>query len=176
MLHGGVNPSEMFGAPLAEMAKTHQVIAIQLRGHGFSTDTDAPWTYEQMADDVAACAAQIGIARRLHGLLAGRRRRHPDDDPPPGNRRETGRHLGSRPRRRRRLPRGSGGFRGDVAGRADDRPADRRLAARSALSDRQLGGDHAQDRRDEPAEPRLDRRRRQDHGPDADDLRRRGTP
>src|SRR5690242_20350730 len=63
MLHGGVNPSEMFGAPLAEMAKTHQVIAIQLRGHGFSTDADAPWTFEQMADDVAAVLAQIGVAK-----------------------------------------------------------------------------------------------------------------
>ena len=63
MLHGGVNPSEMFGAPLAEMAKTHQVIAIQLRGHGFSTDADAPWTFEQMADDVAAVLTQIGVAK-----------------------------------------------------------------------------------------------------------------
>ena len=44
MLHGGVNPSDMFGAPLAAMAKSHQVIAIHLRGHGFSTDTDEPWT------------------------------------------------------------------------------------------------------------------------------------
>jgi pimeloyl-ACP methyl ester carboxylesterase len=61
MLHGGVNPSDMFGAPLAEMAKTHQVIAIHLRGHGFSTDTDDPWTYEQMADDVAALLGKLGI-------------------------------------------------------------------------------------------------------------------
>lgn len=29
MLHGGVTPSEMFGAPLAEMAKTHKVVALQ---------------------------------------------------------------------------------------------------------------------------------------------------
>ncbi len=61
MLHGGVNPSEMFGAPLAEMATTHQVIAIHLRGHGFSTDSDDPWTYEQMADDVAALLGELGI-------------------------------------------------------------------------------------------------------------------
>ncbi|MDQ2654901.1 MAG: alpha/beta hydrolase, partial [Chloroflexota bacterium] len=37
MLHGGVNPSAMFGAPLTAMAQAHQVIAIHLRGHGFST-------------------------------------------------------------------------------------------------------------------------------------------
>jgi pimeloyl-ACP methyl ester carboxylesterase len=61
MLHGGVNPSDMFGAPLAAMAETHQVIAIHLRGHGFSTDTDEPWTYEQMADDVAALLGELGL-------------------------------------------------------------------------------------------------------------------
>ncbi len=63
MLHGGVNPSDMFGAPLAEMAKTHQVIAIHLRGHGFSTDADEPWTYEQMADDVATLLSELGIEK-----------------------------------------------------------------------------------------------------------------
>lgn len=61
MLHGGVNPSDMFGAPLAEMAKTHKVIAIHLRGHGLSTDGDEPWSYELMADDVAALLGELGI-------------------------------------------------------------------------------------------------------------------
>jgi pimeloyl-ACP methyl ester carboxylesterase len=53
----------MFGAPLAAMAKTHQVIAIHLRGHGFSTDKDEPWSYEQMADDVAALLGKLGIEK-----------------------------------------------------------------------------------------------------------------
>src|SRR6478609_8712379 len=53
LLHGGVTPSQTFGAPLDAMAKTHKVIAIHLRGHGFSTDGDAPWSAEQFADDVA---------------------------------------------------------------------------------------------------------------------------
>lgn len=61
MLHGGVNPSDMFGAPLAEMAKTHKVIALHLRGHGLSTDADTPWSYEQMADDVDAFLVASGI-------------------------------------------------------------------------------------------------------------------
>ncbi|MGB3339638.1 MAG: alpha/beta hydrolase [Devosia sp.] len=61
MLHGGVNPSDMFGAPLAEMAKTHKVIAIHMRGHGFSTDSDEPWSSEQMADDVDALLGELGI-------------------------------------------------------------------------------------------------------------------
>ncbi len=63
MLHGGVNPSDMFGAPLAAMAEAHQVIAIHMRGHGFSTDADVPWSTEQMADDVAALLGELGIAR-----------------------------------------------------------------------------------------------------------------
>ena len=44
LLHGGVTPSITFGAPLAAMARTHKVIAIHLRGHGLSTDGDAPWS------------------------------------------------------------------------------------------------------------------------------------
>lgn len=63
MLHGGVNPSDMFGAPLDAMAKTHKVIALHLRGHGFSSDADAPWSYELMADDVAAFLGELGIER-----------------------------------------------------------------------------------------------------------------
>ncbi len=63
MLHGGVNPSAMFGAPLTAMAQAHQVIAIHLRGHGFSTDADAPWSVELLADDVAALLGVLGIAQ-----------------------------------------------------------------------------------------------------------------
>ncbi len=63
MLHGGVNPSDMFGAPLAEMAKAHKVYAIHMRGHGLSTDADEPWSYELMADDVAALLGELGIAK-----------------------------------------------------------------------------------------------------------------
>lgn len=63
MLHGGVDPSQVFGAPLAEMAKTFKVIAIHARGHGFSKDTDVPWSLEQFADDVAAVLNDRGIEK-----------------------------------------------------------------------------------------------------------------
>lgn len=63
MLHGGVNPADFFGEPLRRMAESHKVYAVHLRGHGFSTDTDAPWTYEQMADDVAAFLGELGIEK-----------------------------------------------------------------------------------------------------------------
>lgn len=63
LLHGGVTPSEVFGAPLAEMSKHHRVIAIHMRGHGLSTDADTPWSCELMADDVAALLDHIGIGK-----------------------------------------------------------------------------------------------------------------
>lgn len=72
LLHGGVNPSDTFGAPLAAMANTHKVIAIHLRGHGFSTDSDEPWSTEAMADDVAAVLQQLGIGKaRFMGYSLG---------------------------------------------------------------------------------------------------------
>ncbi|WP_201776077.1 alpha/beta fold hydrolase [Devosia geojensis] len=72
LLHGGVNPSDTFGAPLAAMAKTHQVIAIHMRGHGFSTDSDEPWSAELMADDVAAVLRRLGIGKaRVMGYSLG---------------------------------------------------------------------------------------------------------
>lgn len=61
MLHGGVDPSQTFGAPLAEMAKNFKVIAVYARGHGPSKDTAAPWSIEQAADDVAAVLKQLKI-------------------------------------------------------------------------------------------------------------------
>ncbi|QDE39515.1 alpha/beta hydrolase [Luteibacter pinisoli] len=63
MLHGGVSPAEMFGAPLTEMAKHFKVIAIHARGHGLSKDTTAPWSVEQDADDVAAVLKHLGISK-----------------------------------------------------------------------------------------------------------------
>ncbi len=63
MLHGGVTPSGMFDAPLAEMARRFKVIAIHARGHGLSKDTAAPWSFEQDADDVAAVLKHLGIAK-----------------------------------------------------------------------------------------------------------------
>lgn len=63
MLHGGVTPSEMFGAPLAEMAKAHKVVALHARGHGLSKDSSRPWSFEVFADDVAALIGHLGIRK-----------------------------------------------------------------------------------------------------------------
>ncbi len=72
LLHGGVDPSQTFGAPLAAMAKTHKVIAIHMRGHGLSTDSDTPWSSDLMADDVAAVLGHLGIGKaRFMGYSLG---------------------------------------------------------------------------------------------------------
>lgn len=63
MLHGGVDPSQVFGAPLARMAANFRVIAIHARGHGLSGDGEAPWSIERAADDVAAVMSHLGIER-----------------------------------------------------------------------------------------------------------------
>ena len=63
MLHGGVNPSEMYGEPLTEMAKVHQVIALHFQGHGLSKDSSRPWSHENFADDVAALLDHLGIEK-----------------------------------------------------------------------------------------------------------------
>jgi pimeloyl-ACP methyl ester carboxylesterase len=63
MLHGGVDPSEMFGATLADMAKAHKVVAFHARGHGLSKDSSRPWSYEVFADDVAGLMGHLGIKK-----------------------------------------------------------------------------------------------------------------
>ena len=72
LLHGGVDPSQTFGGTLAAMARTHKVIAIHMRGHGFSKDSDATWSAELMADDVAAVLQHLGIGKaRFMGYSLG---------------------------------------------------------------------------------------------------------
>lgn len=72
LLHGGVDPSQTFGAPLEVMAKTHKVVAIHMRGHGHSTDGDEPWTAELMADDVAAVLKHLNFGKaRFMGYSLG---------------------------------------------------------------------------------------------------------
>ncbi|KPL90164.1 alpha/beta fold hydrolase [Herpetosiphon geysericola] len=61
LLHGGVNPSDTFGPTLTELAKTHQVFAVHLQGHGQTLDSDRPLRREFMADDVAALIELLGL-------------------------------------------------------------------------------------------------------------------
>jgi pimeloyl-ACP methyl ester carboxylesterase len=54
LLHGGLGSGEMFGPTLPALAERHQVIAVDLQGHGRTADIDRPIDIRLMADDIAA--------------------------------------------------------------------------------------------------------------------------
>jgi pimeloyl-ACP methyl ester carboxylesterase len=54
LLHGGLGSGEMFGPILPTLAEHHQVIAVDLQGHGRTADIDRPIDLQFMADDIAA--------------------------------------------------------------------------------------------------------------------------
>src|SRR5215831_2798222 len=61
LLHGGLGAIEMFGDVLALLAQDHQVIAVDLQGHGRTADVDRPMRFESMADDIAALIHYLGL-------------------------------------------------------------------------------------------------------------------
>jgi len=64
LLHGGGSTiMSTFGRILPELAKTHQVIAVELQAHGHTPDIDRPLSFEQEADDVAALLEQLHIEK-----------------------------------------------------------------------------------------------------------------
>ena len=53
LLHGAFGAIDLWGPILTTLAEHHQVIAVELQGHGHTADIiDRPLSYEQMADDV----------------------------------------------------------------------------------------------------------------------------
>ena len=63
LLHSAFYTVELWGPFLASLAETHQVIAVEFQGHGHTADIDRPFSYEQLADDVAALMEHLGIAQ-----------------------------------------------------------------------------------------------------------------
>jgi pimeloyl-ACP methyl ester carboxylesterase len=54
LLHGGLGSGEMFGPVLPQLTERHQVIAVDLQGHGRTADIDRPIDVRLMAGDIAA--------------------------------------------------------------------------------------------------------------------------
>lgn len=54
VLHGAYMNIPSMGAIIPKLAETHKVYAVELQGHGRTTDIDRPITYPNLADDVAA--------------------------------------------------------------------------------------------------------------------------
>jgi pimeloyl-ACP methyl ester carboxylesterase len=63
LLHGAFGSIEMFGANLTELAKSRQVIGVDLQGHGRTLPFDRPMSFETLARDVAELIDWLGCER-----------------------------------------------------------------------------------------------------------------
>jgi pimeloyl-ACP methyl ester carboxylesterase len=63
LLHGAYMATGAMQPLLSDLARSRQVIAVDLQGHGRTADVDRPLQYEQMADDVAALMEHLGISQ-----------------------------------------------------------------------------------------------------------------
>jgi pimeloyl-ACP methyl ester carboxylesterase len=63
LLHGGLGSGEMFGPVLPTFADHHEIILVDLQGHGRTADVDRPIDVRTMADDIAALIEHLGLDR-----------------------------------------------------------------------------------------------------------------
>ncbi len=64
LVHGGGSGiATTFGRVLRDLAKTNQVIAVEMQAHGRTADIDRPLSFEQDADDLAALLDHLNISR-----------------------------------------------------------------------------------------------------------------
>jgi pimeloyl-ACP methyl ester carboxylesterase len=62
LIHGGGSTiGTTFGRIMPELAKNFKVIAVELQAHGHTSDRNAPESFQQDADDVAALLAYLKI-------------------------------------------------------------------------------------------------------------------
>jgi pimeloyl-ACP methyl ester carboxylesterase len=86
LLHGGLLTLDLaFGPLIPALAERHQVIGVELQGHGHTGDIDRPMRLDSLADDVASLLALLNLGRAdvfgfsLGGMVAlTMGLRHPD--------------------------------------------------------------------------------------------------
>lgn len=61
LIHGGLTTIGEMQGWVQPLAKTRQVIAVEMQGHGRTTDTDRPMSWTQMGDDIAALLDYLKI-------------------------------------------------------------------------------------------------------------------
>src|SRR5579863_6673336 len=72
LLHGGLMTIGEMSTPLEALAKTRKVIAAELQGHGRTADTDRPFSFETMGDDIVALLDHLNISKAdIVGLSLG---------------------------------------------------------------------------------------------------------
>jgi pimeloyl-ACP methyl ester carboxylesterase len=63
LLHGGLMHGGMFGPVMDLYAADHQVITVDLQGHGRTADLDRPLNTITMGEDIAALIGHLGLDR-----------------------------------------------------------------------------------------------------------------
>lgn len=63
VLHGAYMDIPSMGEIIPKLAETHLVYAVELQGHGRTTDVDRPITYPGLAGDVAAFMDAVGLRK-----------------------------------------------------------------------------------------------------------------
>jgi pimeloyl-ACP methyl ester carboxylesterase len=63
LVHGAFFTIDNWGPILSTLAEDHQVIAVELQGHGHTADIDRPFTYDDFAADVAGLMDHLGVAQ-----------------------------------------------------------------------------------------------------------------
>ena len=63
VLHGSAMNIPTMGEIIPKLSETNKVYALELQGHGRTTDIDRPITYANLADDVAAFMGAVGLAK-----------------------------------------------------------------------------------------------------------------
>lgn len=62
LVHGLTFSHEAFARNVPELARTHRVVAVDIRGHGYSGKQDLGWTMEQTARDIAGVVDHLGLS------------------------------------------------------------------------------------------------------------------
>jgi pimeloyl-ACP methyl ester carboxylesterase len=61
LIHGGLTTIDEMQGWVQPLAKTRQVIAVEMQGHGRSADTDRPMSFPTMGDDIAALLDHLKV-------------------------------------------------------------------------------------------------------------------
>jgi len=63
LIHGGLGSGEMFGPILPALADHHEVVTVDLQGHGRTPDIDRPIDVRLMAGDIAGLIDHLALAK-----------------------------------------------------------------------------------------------------------------